>query len=100
MVWFRKIGHTNTVGLEKVVRLVPGRKVKVLITTSRAAAGGSVEARVVTPGRMQRNKDTDCAIIVAKDKFDRSQNGALDQGVKPTQHYDKQLGKVHRYSSL
>ena len=79
--------------------LVPDRKVEVPTTISRAAAGGRVEARLVTPGRMQRHKDTDCAIIVAKDKFDRSQNGALDQGVKPAQHYGKQLGKVSRYNS-
>ena len=48
---------------------------------------------------MQRHYDTDCAIVVAKDKFDRSQNGALDQGVKSTQHYGKQLGKASRYYS-
>ena len=32
---------------------------------------------------------TDRAIVAAKDKFDRSQNGVLDQGVKSTQHYGK-----------
>ena len=53
-----KIGNTNTVGLEKVVPLVPGRKVKAPTTISRAAAGGRVEARLVTPGRMQRHNDT------------------------------------------
>ena len=46
---------------------------------------------------MQRHYDTDCAIVVAKDKFDRLQNGALDQGVKSTQHYGDQLGKASRY---
>ena len=51
---------------------------------------------------MQRYYDTDCcAIVVAKDKFDQSQNSAIDQGVKSAQHYGKQLnGKVSRYSSL
>ena len=39
---------------------------------------------------------SDRAIEAAKDEYDRSQNGALDQGVKPTQHYSKQLGKVSR----
>ena len=81
--------------------LVPGRKVKVPSTILWAAAGGRVEARLVTPGRMQRHNDTDYAlIVVAKDKFDRSQNGALDQGVKSIQPHGKQLGKVSRYSSL
>ena len=41
---------------------------------------------------------TDCAIVVAKDKFGRSLHDALDQGVNLTQHYGKQLGKVSRYS--
>ena len=81
--------------------IVPGRKVKVPTTVLRAAAGGRVKPRLVSPGRMQRHKDTDCcAIVVAKDKFGRSQNGALDQGVKSIQHYGKQLGKVSRHSSL
>ena len=38
--------------------------------------------------------DTDRAIVAAKDKFDRSQNGTLDQGVKSTQHYGKELCKA------
>ena len=49
---------------------------------------------------MQSHKNIDWAIVVAKDKFDRSQNGALDQGVKSTRHYGKQLGEVSRYSIL
>ena len=49
---------------------------------SRAGDGG-FKARVVTLGWMQRHDDTDYyVIVVAKDKFGRSQNGALDQGVK------------------
>ena len=91
--------NTNTVGLEKLVPPVPARKIKVPTTISRAAGDDRVKARVVTPGRMQRHDDTDCAIVFAKDKFDRSQNGTLGQGIKLTQHYGKQLGKVSRYSS-
>ena len=81
---------------------VPARKIKVPTTISRAAAGGRFKARLVTPGWMQRHGGTaDRAIVAAKYKFDRSQNGALDQGVKSTQHYyGKQLGKVSRYSNL
>ena len=77
----------------------PAGKIKVPTTISRAAGGGRFKARrVVTPGRMQRHDDTDCAIVAAKGKFGWSQNGALDQGVKSNQHYGKQLGKVFRYS--
>ena len=78
---------------------VTARKIEVPTTISRAAAGdGRFKARVVTPAQMQRHYDTECAIVVAKDKSDRSQNSALDRGVKSTQHYGKQLGKVSRYS--
>ena len=45
----------------------------------REAAGGRLKARLVTPGWTQKH-DTDCAIVAAKGKFGRSQNGALDQG--------------------
>ena len=55
------------------------------------------KARLVTPGRMQRD-DTDCAIVAAKENFGRSRDGALDQGELSAQDYDKQLGKVSRYS--
>ena len=91
--------NTNTVGLENAVPPLPTRKIKVPTTTSRAAGDGRCKAIVVTSGRMQRHDDTDCAIVAAKDIFGRSHNGALDQGVKVTQHYGKQLGKVSRYSS-
>ena len=45
---------------------------------SRATAGGRFKARLATHGLMQRH-GTDCAIVVAKNKFGRSQNGTLDQ---------------------
>ena len=95
-----KIDNKNTVGLEKVVPLVPAKRIKVPTIFSRAAGDGGFKARVVTLGRMQRHNDTDCAIVVAKDKFVRSHNGALDQGVKSTQHYGKQLGKVSMYKTV
>ena len=47
----------------------------VLRTTT---ADGRFKARLVTHGLMQRH-GTDCAIVAARDKFGRSQNGALDQ---------------------
>ena len=53
----------------------------------RASRAGDCgfKVRVVTPGWMQKHDDTDYyVIVVAKDKFGRSQNGALDQGVKST----------------
>ena len=78
---------------------VPARRIKVPTTTLRAPGDGRFKARVETPWRMQRH-GTDHAVVAAKDKFDRSQNDALEQGVKSTQHYGKQLGKVSRYSSL
>ena len=62
---------------------VTARKIEVPTTTSRAAADdGRFKVRVVTPGRMQMHYDTECAIVIAKDKSDRSQNGALYQRVK------------------
>ena len=64
----------------------------------RAAGDGRFKARLVTPGRMQRNDD-DCAAVAVKDTFGRSRNGALDQGEKLTQHYGNRLGKVSRYSN-
>ena len=54
-------------------------------------------ARLVTPGRTQRSVSTDNAIVAAKDKSDRSRNGALDQGELSTQHYGKQLGYMSTY---
>ena len=42
---------------------------------------------------------TDRAIVAAKDKFVRSQNGTLDSELS-TQHYGKQLGSVSRYSEV
>ena len=45
------------------------------------AAGGRFKAILETPGRMQMHGN-DRAIVAAKDKFDRSQNGGLDQGEK------------------
>ena len=65
-----------------------------------AAADGRFQARVVTPGRMPRHGSTDREIVAAKGNFGRSQNGALDEGVKSTQHYGKQLDKMFRYSSM
>ena len=72
--------NKNTVGLEKVVPSIPARRMKVPTIISRAAGDGRLKARLVTPGWTQRH-GTDRAIVAAKDKFDRSQNGALDQGV-------------------
>ena len=64
----------------------------------KAVADGRINARLATPGRMQRH-DTDRPIVAAKDKFGRSQNnGVLDQGEKSTQHYGKQLGNLSMYS--
>ena len=67
----------NTVGLEKVVPLVFPRKIKVPTTILSTVADGRFKARVVTPGWMQRH-GTDRTIVAAKNKFDRSQNSALD----------------------
>ena len=98
--------NTNIFGFEKVAPYVPPRKTKTRSTfieplnevavnpisdvpkhervldtkfVFREAAGGRLKARLVTAGWMQRH-DTDYAIVAAKDKFGRSQNGALDQG--------------------
>ena len=63
-----KIDNTNTVGFEKVMPPVPGRKINVPTTISRAVADGWFKARLVTSGRMQGH-GTDCATVAAKDKF-------------------------------
>ena len=78
---------------------VPARKIKVPTTISTAEVGGRFKARRVSPGWMQRH-GTDRVIVAAKEKFGQSENGTLDRGVKSTQHYGKQLGKVSTYSSL
>ena len=54
---------------------------------------------IVTPGRMQRHDDTDCAIVAAKDTFGWSQNGALDQSVKSNQHYGIIFGAYRERTS-
>ena len=82
--------NTNTVGLENVVPPVPARKIKVPTTILRPAGDGRFKTRVITPGRMQGPDDTDCGIVDAKNKSDRSQNDALNQDVKSTQHDGKQ----------
>ena len=46
---------------------------------------------------MQRH-GSDRAIVAAKDKFGRLQNGDLNSKLL-TQHYGKLLGKMSRYSS-
>ena len=63
--------NTNTVvRLEKIVPPVPARKFKIPTTILRTAADGRFEARLVTPGRMQKH-GTDRAIVVAEDKLGR-----------------------------
>ena len=82
--------NTNTVGLEKVVPPVPARKSKVSTTILRAVvADGRFKKRLSTPWYTPRH-------VAAKDKFGRSQNGALAQGVKSTQHYGKQFKSSFR----
>ena len=52
---------------------LPARKFKVPTTILRTTADGRFEARLVTPGLMQKH-DTDRAIVAAEDKLGRSQN--------------------------
>ena len=75
----RFIGPTNEVAVNPISDVSRNERILSTRCVLRATtADGRFKARLVTHGLMQRH-GTDCAIVAARDKFGRSQNGALDQ---------------------
>ena len=75
----RFIEPTNEVAVNPISDVPRNKRILGTICVLRATtADGRFKARLVTHGLMQRH-GADCAIVTARDKFGRSQNGALDQ---------------------